>query len=96
MMKISREEVLHIAALVRLGLDENEIDNFRNQLSDILDNFEILKQLDTSNLAPTAQSISVSNVFRTDEAADSYPVDKIMENAPGRDGDYFKVQSVLE
>jgi aspartyl-tRNA(Asn)/glutamyl-tRNA(Gln) amidotransferase subunit C len=96
MMKISREEVLHIAALVRLGLDENEIDNFRNQLSDILDNFEILKQLDTSNLAPTAQSISISNVFRTDEAADSYPVNKILENAPDRDGDYFKVQSVLE
>lgn len=95
-MKISREEVLHIAALAKLGLDEKEIDNFEHQLSDILDNFEILTRLDTSNLAPTAQSISVSNVFRTDDAKKSYPVEKILENAPQRDEDYFKVQSVLE
>ena len=95
-MKISREEVLHISALARLGLDENEIDNFRNQLSDILDNFDILKQLDTGNMAPTAQYISVSNVFRADEAKESYTVDEILKNAPQRDGDYFKVQSVLE
>jgi aspartyl-tRNA(Asn)/glutamyl-tRNA(Gln) amidotransferase subunit C len=95
-MKISREEVLHIAALAKLGLDENEIDNFEHQLSDILDNFEILKQLDTGNLAPTAQSISISNVFRTDEAKNSYPVEEILANAPQRDEDYFKVQAVLE
>jgi aspartyl-tRNA(Asn)/glutamyl-tRNA(Gln) amidotransferase subunit C len=95
-MKISRQEVLHIAALAKLGLDENEIDNFEHQLSDILDNFEILKQLDTSNLVPTTQSISVSNIFRADKAKKSYPVDKILDNAPQRDDDYFKVQAVLE
>jgi aspartyl-tRNA(Asn)/glutamyl-tRNA(Gln) amidotransferase subunit C len=95
-MKISRQEVLHIASLTRLGLDEKDIGVFEHQLSDILDNFEILNQLDTSNLAPTSQSISISNVFRTDEAEDSYPVDDILANSPRRDGDYFKVQSVLE
>ena len=66
-MKISRQEVLHIAALARLGLDEKDIDIFEHQLSDILDNFEILNQLDTSCLAPTSQSVSVSNVFRADK-----------------------------
>lgn len=95
-MKISRQEVLHIAALARLGLDEKDIDVFQHQLSDILDNFEILNQLDTSNLTPTAQSISISNVFRADKAKDSFPANEILVNAPQRDDDYFKVQSVLE
>jgi aspartyl-tRNA(Asn)/glutamyl-tRNA(Gln) amidotransferase subunit C len=95
-MKISREEVLHIAALAKLGIDEGEIDSFELQLSDILDNFEILNQLDTTGLPPTAQSISVSNVFRTDEAKSSCPVDDILANAPRRDEDYFKIQPVLE
>ena len=52
-MKLSREEVLHIALLARLGLTEAEVDRLREQLSNILENFEVLQQVDTSNVPPT-------------------------------------------
>jgi aspartyl-tRNA(Asn)/glutamyl-tRNA(Gln) amidotransferase subunit C len=95
-MKLSREEVKHIALLARLGLSEAEIEKFRIQLSDILENFEILKQVDTTDLPPTAQSIALQNVFRPDEAKPSYPVEDILGNAPQREGNCFKTRAVLE
>ena len=95
-MKLSREEVQHIALLARLGLSEEEIEKFRIQLSNILENFEILKQIDTTDLPPTAQSIDLQNVLRQDEPKPSYPVKEIMDNAPQREGDYFKTRAVLE
>ena len=95
-MKLSREEVQHIALLARLGLSEEEIEKFRVQLSNILENFEILKQIDTTNLPPTAQSIDLQNVLRPDEPKPSYPVKEILDNAPQREGDYFKTRAVLE
>ena len=95
-MKISREEVQHIALLARLGVNEDEIEKLRVQLSNILENFEILKQVDTTNLLPTTQSINLQNVFRADEPEPSYPVDEILANAPQQDNNYFKVKVVLE
>ena len=65
-MKLSREEVQHIALLARLGLSEHEIEKFRIQLSNILENFDILKQVDTTDLPPTAQSIALQNVLRSE------------------------------
>ena len=96
MMKLSREEVLHIARLARLGLNEAEVDRFREQLSDILENFEILQQVDTSNVPPTAQSITLQSVMRNDEVTPSLPSDEILANAPRKEGDFFRVRAVLE
>ncbi|MFC1955463.1 Asp-tRNA(Asn)/Glu-tRNA(Gln) amidotransferase subunit GatC [Chloroflexota bacterium] len=95
-MKLSREEVLRIARLARLGLSEAEIDRMGEQLSDILDNFEILKQVDTSDIPPTAQSIDLQNVLRDDEVAPSLPSGDVLANAPRKEGDYFRVRAVLE
>jgi aspartyl-tRNA(Asn)/glutamyl-tRNA(Gln) amidotransferase subunit C len=95
-MKLTRKEVQHIALLARLGLSEDEIEKFRIQLSDILENFEILKQVNTTDLPPTAQSIALQNVLRPDEAKASYPVEDILKNAPQREGNSFKVRAVLE
>ena len=95
-MKLGHEEVEHIARLARLGLSEAEIEKFRLQLSDILGNFEILKQLDTADLPPTAQSIALQNVFRPDEAKPSFPAEDILANAPQRESGSFKIRAVLE
>lgn len=93
---LSKEEVLHIATLARLGVDETEIDKFRQQLSNIMENFEVLKQVDTTDVPPTAQAVPLQNVFRQDEVADSMPVDETLANAPRREGDLFRVKPVLE
>ena len=95
-MQLSDEEVKHIALLARLGLSKEEIDKFKVQLSDILENFEILNQVDTSSLTPTAQSILLNNIFRADEADVSCTAEQILANAPQQEDDYFKIQAVLE
>ena len=95
-MKLSREEVLRIARLARLGLTDAEIDKMREQLSDLLENFEILQQVDTADVPPTAQSIALQSVMRDDEVAPSLPPDDILANAPRREKDYFRVRAVLE
>ncbi|MBM4463025.1 MAG: Asp-tRNA(Asn)/Glu-tRNA(Gln) amidotransferase subunit GatC [Chloroflexi bacterium] len=95
-MKLSREEVKHLALLARLGLDEDEVERLREQLSNILENFEILQQVDTTDVPPTAHSIALENVLREDEAGPSLPADQILANAPNREDDFFKVRAVLE
>ena len=95
-MKLTREEVLHIARLARLGVNEDEIDKFREQLSNILENFQILQPVDTADVPPTTQSIALQNVVREDEAAPSSPMEEILANAPRREGDCFRVRAVLE
>lgn len=95
-MKLSREEVLHITRLARLGLTEAEIEKMSEQLSNILENFEILKQEDTTDIPPTAQSIALQNVMRDDEVAPSLSADEVLDNAPRREGDCFRVRAVLE
>jgi len=95
-LKLSREEALHIALLARLGLTETELDKLREQLSNILQNFEILQQVDTSGVPPTAQSIDLQNVMRVDEVASSLSQGEVLANAPKKDEDWFKVRAVLE
>ncbi len=95
-MKLSREEVLHIALLARLGLTETEVDKFREQLSNILENFEVLQQVDTSDIPPTTQSIALENVVSDDEVASCLPQSQVLANAPQKEGNFFKVRAVLE
>jgi len=95
-MKLSREEVLHIARLARLGINEAEVEKFREQLSNILENFEALKKVDTTDVPPTAQSIDLQSVMREDEVAPSFLPADILANAPHREGEFFRVKAVLE
>lgn len=94
-MRLSREEVLHIARLARLGLDEDEIDKFREQLSNLLEHFRVLQQVDTTGVAPTAQSIALQNVIRDDASQASLSPDQILANAPQKESDFFRVRPVL-
>ncbi|MBI2869857.1 MAG: Asp-tRNA(Asn)/Glu-tRNA(Gln) amidotransferase subunit GatC [Chloroflexi bacterium] len=95
-MTLSRDEVLHIARLARLGLTGEEVDRFREQLSNILQNFEVLNQVDTAGVPPTAQSVSLQNVMRDDTVCPSLSPAEVLANAPQREDDLFKVRAVLE
>lgn len=95
-MKLSREEVLRIALLARLGISEEDVEKFRLQLSNILENFDSLQQVDASSLPPTAQSIALSNVFREDTPKPSCSVKQILANAPKQENNFLKVQAVLD
>ncbi|OGO30716.1 MAG: asparaginyl/glutamyl-tRNA amidotransferase subunit C [Chloroflexi bacterium RBG_16_56_11] len=95
-MKLNREEVLHIARLARLALTEEEISRLGEQLSNLLENFEILQQVDTTDVPPTAQSVDLQSVMREDKVAPSLPAEDVLANAPRREADFFRVRAVLE
>ena len=95
-MKLTREEVLHIAALAKLGMTEEDITHFGGQISNILDNFEVLAKVDTQGVPPTAQPNALCNVLKEDVIAPSMPQSDVLANAPRRDGEFFRIRPVLE
>ena len=95
-MPLERSEVEHIAALARIGLTEEEMATFQEQLSAILDQFELLKQLDTSAVMPTGHAVEVNSVMRDDVPAEPLSAEDTLRNAPRRQDDFFRVKAVLE
>ena len=95
-MKLSYDQVRHIARLARLGLSEKDVEKFSLQISAILDNFEILEEVATTNVLPATHTIQMQNVFRKDEIAESYPQAEILANAPEKAENCFEVQAILE
>lgn len=95
-MPLSREEVIHLAALCRIAHSEGDLDNIRYQLSNILEQFEVLKEVDTEGVQPTAHSVPLESVMREDEPTDSHDKEETLSNAPRRENDFFKVNPVLE
>ncbi len=95
-MKLSQEEVLRIARLARLGLSQTEVNKLSEQLSDILGHFGVLKQIDTKEVPPTAQSIALKNVMAEDEVTPSLAPEQVVANAPQEDGGFIRIRPVLE
>ncbi len=95
-MRITREEVDHVASLARLGLSAEERERMREQLSSILAYVETLNELDTSQVPPSAQVIRFENVTRSDEVVPSLSTNEVLANAPERIDDFFRVPPVFE
>ena len=95
-MPIDRTQVEHIAALARIALTDTEKEAFARQLSDILDQFEVLQALDTTDVPPTAHVAGLDTVLRNDEAASSPDSEDTLLNAPRRRADFFQVRVVPE
>ncbi len=95
-MALDRDQVEHIAALARIGLTDAEIDVLAVQLSNILEQFEVLSELDTSDVEPTSNAGELKTVLREDVSHDSLDRSDVLENAPRRDGDFFRVKAVLQ
>ena len=94
---LSREEILNIATLARIGLSEKEIKKYQHELSDILDYFKKLEELDVAGVEPIGHITGMQDVFRTDKNEDFGELGReaIMENAPEKKEGYIKVKSVL-
>ena len=95
-MSLTRDEVLHIARLARLGLTEADVARFQEQLSNILEQFETLRAIDAEDVPPTAYTLALENVTREDVQRPSLPVDVALANAPKREGNFIRVRRVLE
>ncbi len=95
-MALERTEVEHIAALARIGLTDAELETFGEQLSNILAQFEVLKQLDTRAVVPTGHAVELATVMREDIPQSPLNPEDTLRNAPRREGDFFRVKAVLE
>ena len=95
-MKITREEVEHVARLARLALSEEEREKMRAQLDAILTYIDKLNQLDSSQTEPTSHVIPMTNIFREDKARPSLSQEEALANAPDRQEALFRVPRILE
>ena len=95
-MKITKQEVLHVAHLARLNMDESMVDRFSLQLGKILEYVETLNQLDTTGVTPTSHAIDMSNAFREDALSSSIDRQAALSNAPEEDAGSFIVPKVIE
>jgi len=93
---IDRETVQNVARLARLGLSEEEIETFKNQLSGILGHIQILQEADVSGVSPIAHTSRLTNITREDISQPSYPPEVLLANAPDQEDNCLKVNAVLE
>ncbi len=95
-LSLTPEEVRHIARLARVGLSDDEVARLQGQLSQILDYFQRLQEVDTGDIPPTAHTLALHNVMRDDEPKPSFDKEEVLANAPQREEDLFRVRAVLE
>lgn len=95
-MKITKDDVKHIARLSRLYVTDEEMETFSNQLSSIIEYVEQLNSLNTSDIEPTSHIIPLKNVMRSDIIEPSLPAENALKNAPDAAGAFYRVPKIIE
>ncbi|HZH04949.1 MAG TPA: Asp-tRNA(Asn)/Glu-tRNA(Gln) amidotransferase subunit GatC [Myxococcaceae bacterium] len=95
-MKLTREDVRHVATLARLSLSPEEEERYQAQLSAILEAVDRLKGLDTQAVEPTSHATLIESLLRPDVPRGPSDVEKLLSNAPARVGTSFAVPKILE
>ena len=95
-MKIKKDLVNSVMYLSRLRVSEKEILKYQKDLEEILDYFSILEKVETDNIEPIAQITNLQNVQREDKVEKSDLAEKLIENAPQKEGNFIKVKGVFE
>jgi aspartyl-tRNA(Asn)/glutamyl-tRNA(Gln) amidotransferase subunit C len=94
-MSISKQDVMYVANLARLTLDEGSIDTFADQIGKILDYVDSLRQVDTTGVEPTSHAIFLSNAFREDALKPHPGTELALENAPEKESGQFVVPKII-
>lgn len=94
-MQVEKEEILHIANLACLNIKDEEIDEYRKNLEDILNFANVVNSIDTDNISETIGSTSNVNVLREDEVIEFKDKHLLLENAPESESNMFKIPKVL-
>lgn len=95
-MKITKQEVEHVARLARLELSEQEKEKLTEQMSNVLTYVEKLNELDTKGVEPTAHVLDINNVMRDDVAETSLSQEQALANAPEKAAGHYKVPKIIE
>tara|TARA_B000000460_G_scaffold6082_1_gene4272 strand:- start:445 stop:744 length:300 start_codon:yes stop_codon:yes gene_type:complete len=95
-IRITSDEVRHLSVLTRISMTDDEVEIMRDQMADILDSIEVLREVDTDGIEPTAHSVGLDSVMREDVSSDSISLEDALLNAPLIEGDFIRVRAVLE
>ena len=95
-VKISLDQIRHVALLARLALTPAEEDELTLTLDQILQYMDKLNQLDTSDVEPTAHIVAVDTPWREDVVTNAPDTEALLANAPARDGDLFLVPKIID
>ena len=95
-MRITTEEVRHIAALARVGMTDEEVERMRDQMSNILEQFDVLRKVDTGGVESTGSLTGRHTVMRDDRIEPSADREEVLSNVPRREADLIRVRAVLE
>jgi len=95
-VKITREEVQHVAVLARLDLAADEQKQLVGQLNRILEYMDKLNEVDTDTVEPLSHAVNVVNVLRRDKVVNQPQTEGMLQNAPARDGDFLSVPKIIE
>ena len=95
MTKITSSDVRKVAQLARLELPEDQIETYTSQLEEILTYVDQLQEIDTQNVSPTTRAVEVVNAMREDLVENNCSREDILNQAPNREGDFFRVPKIL-
>jgi aspartyl-tRNA(Asn)/glutamyl-tRNA(Gln) amidotransferase subunit C len=95
-MKLTIDDVRHVAHLARLEIADADLEPFVAQISEILAYVDKLNAVATEDVQPMAQAVSVVNAFREDVPGESYPPARTLANAPAAADDMFEVPKIIE
>ena len=95
MSKITADDVRKVAHLARLDLPEDKITTYTGQLERILDYVDQLQGVDTDGIPPTTRAVEVVNVTREDQVVATEVREELLDQAPLREGDFFRVPKIL-
>ena len=93
---LTKKEVLYIASLSRIHLEDDEVDRLTKTLGEILQYIEILKKIDINNVKPTTHVLPLKNVFRKDKVKPSLKEEDVLKSAVDQAQGSFKVPQVIE
>ncbi len=93
---LSNEQVRHIAWLARLGVTDDEVEQFRNDLSIVLEHFRALGEVDTHDVPAAAHASQLQNVFREDIPQPSLTIEEVLANSPSAQDSCLRVPPILE
>ena len=96
MNRITEDQVKKVAELARLRLDNNQVKHHAEQIEKILDYINQLEKIDTKDVPCTTRAIEVINVLRTDVNSKFEDRDELLNLAPSRENDFFKVPKIIK
>lgn len=95
-MPISKEIVEYVAHLARIELQPKELEKLSQEIQAILDFIDKLKKVNIENISPLSHILPFNNILREDTPKESLPLDKVLKNAPHKEGNFFVVPKVIE